>query len=46
MFIESYWPLLIENKPLFSECELVIERTEGIAECRMCGEMYNVIEND
>ncbi|MBQ6622881.1 MAG: hydrogenase maturation nickel metallochaperone HypA [Mogibacterium sp.] len=46
MFIEDYFPLMIEDRPLFKDCELVIERTEGIAECVNCGEQYNVIEND
>lgn len=46
MFIEDYYPLMIENRPLFKDCELVIERTEGIAECVNCGQKYNVIEYD
>ena len=46
MFIEDYYPLMIENRPLFKDCKLEIERTEGIAECVKCGEHYNVISND
>lgn len=46
MFIEEYFPLMIENKPLFDGCELTIEQTEGIAECKECGQMYRVIETD
>ena len=46
MFIEDYYPLMIENRPLFEGCRLVINRTEGIAECVRCGERYNVVEND
>ena len=46
MFIEDYYPLMIENRPLFEGCRLEIERTEGIAECVKCGEHYNVVKND
>lgn len=46
MFIEDYYPLMIESRPLFRDCRLTIDRTEGIAECANCGEQYNVIEND
>ena len=46
MFIENYYPIMIEGRPLFENCQLMIERTEGIAECTCCGEQYNVIEND
>lgn len=46
MFIEDYYPVMIEDRPLFQGCELKIERTEGIAECAVCGEQYNVVEYD
>lgn len=46
VFIKDYYPLMIEDRPLFEGCRLEIERTEGIAECVKCGEHYNVVEND
>lgn len=45
-FIKEYFPLMIEDKPLFEGCELTIEETEGIGRCKECGQMYRIIETD
>lgn len=41
-FIEKYYPLLIEERPMFNFCKLKIDTTEGIGECLHCGTKYNV----
>lgn len=43
-FLEEYFPLMIEDRPLFDDCKLIIERVEGIGECLQCGCRYNVVK--
>lgn len=46
MFMEQYYPLMIESKKSLQGSKLVIERIPGKARCVNCGEIYNVVEND
>ncbi|MCD8020144.1 MAG: hydrogenase maturation nickel metallochaperone HypA [Clostridiales bacterium] len=45
-FMTEYFPLMIENKPLFDDCQLIINRVSGIGRCRNCQTEYNVVENE
>lgn len=45
-FLTEYFPVIIENKPLFEGCELIVEPVEGIGECTECGTQYNVVQCD
>ncbi|SHL37907.1 hydrogenase nickel incorporation protein HypA/HybF [Anaerocolumna jejuensis DSM 15929] len=44
-FMIDYFPLMIEDKPMFEDCKLIIERSEGIGKCKTCGADYNVVQN-
>ena len=46
VFFEKYYPVVIENRPLFENCELkmVIARGEGL--CLDCGAMYNIMSTE
>ena len=46
MFMEQYYPLMVENKKCLQDSELVIERVPGKARCENCGEVYDVVENN
>jgi len=46
MFMEEYYPLMIENKKVLKDSKLVIEKIEGRARCLNCKEIYNVVEHD
>lgn len=46
MFMERYYPMIIENKKILQGSKLVIERIEGKARCVNCGEVYNVIKHN
>ena len=45
-FLEEYFPLMIEDRSLFDDCKLIIERVEGIGECLQCGCQYNVVKEN
>ncbi len=45
-FLEEYFPLMIEDKPMFDGCKLIIENIEGIGQCQQCGKQYNVLKED
>lgn len=45
-FLEEYFPLMIEDKSMFNDCKLIIERVEGIGECLKCGFRYNVVKEN
>ena len=45
-FLTEYFPVMIDERPLFDGCDLIIETREGIGKCRMCGCEYNVIKHD
>ena len=46
IFLQEYWPMLTDGKPLYKDTELIIEKIPGIARCKRCGTEFNVIENE
>ena len=46
MFLEQYYPMMVENKQCLQESKLVIEKITGEARCESCGQVYNVVEHD
>lgn len=46
MFMEEYYPLMVENRVVLQDSELIIERIAGLAKCQGCGKEYNVVEHD
>lgn len=46
VFFEKYFPVVIENRPVFEGCQLkmIIARGEGL--CLECSAMYNVAQNE
>lgn len=46
MFMTSYYPLMVENRAVLQDSELIIESVAGLAECKSCKEQYNVMEHD
>lgn len=46
VFFEKYFPVVIENRPVFKDCELkmIIARGEGL--CLECNAMYNIMANE
>lgn len=46
VFFEKYFPVVIENREMFRDCQLkmVIARGEGL--CLSCGAMYNIMKNE
>ena len=45
IFLHEYWPMLTEDKPLYKDTELVVETIPGIARCKACGTVFNVVTN-
>lgn len=43
-FMEKYYPIVIENKPLFEGSELKIEIVRGEGLCNECHAVYNIME--
>lgn len=46
MFMEEYYPMMIENRKVLENSKLEIETIEGIGECCDCGERFNVVACD
>ena len=46
IFLNEYWPILTEGKPLYKDSELIIETIPGIARCNKCHTEFNVVENE
>ncbi|MDO4520470.1 MAG: hydrogenase maturation nickel metallochaperone HypA [Erysipelotrichaceae bacterium] len=46
VFFEKYFPVVIENRPLFDGCRLKILTVRGEALCRECNALYNVAKNE
>lgn len=46
MFMEQYYPMIVEKKTCLQESKLVIERIPGKARCANCGEVYHVVGHD
>ncbi len=45
-FLEDYFPIVIENKPIFQDAVLEIEMLPGIARCQNCKTQFNIVENE
>jgi len=46
MFMEQYYPMMVEKSKSLQESKLVIEMIPGKGRCVNCGEVYNVVEHD
>ena len=46
LFFEKYFPVVIEDKPLFRDTELRIQIVRGQALCGECQSLYNVMKNE
>lgn len=44
IFMEKYFPIVIENKPLFETTQLKITTVPGRGLCRECNALYNIME--
>ena len=45
-FFESYFPVVTEGRPMFTNTELRILSVRGQALCRQCQSLYNVMKNE
>ena len=45
-FFENYFPIVIENRPLFKETELRITEEQGLGKCNDCGDTYDVRKHE
>lgn len=43
IFMEKYWPIVIEGKPLLEGSELRIEVISGEGLCNDCNSIYNIM---
>ena len=43
---ETFFPMLIEDRPLFQDAELVVAVRPGRGLCDDCNNMYNVFKNE
>ena len=46
IFMEEYYPLIVEKKDCLKDSHLVIETIPGEARCRCCGRQFNVVLHD
>ena len=46
VFFHKYYPIVIEDRPVFEGSELNIISVTGEALCRDCSAMYNVMRNE
>lgn len=44
VFFEKYFPIIIEDRPLFKDAELKMEIVPGEALCMECNSIYNVMK--
>lgn len=45
MYMEEYFPVIVDDKPRFKDTELIMEILPGNAKCSDCGTVFNVIKN-
>lgn len=45
LFMEEYFPNVVDGNPMFTDTVLEIETIPGIAKCRNCAKTFNVVEN-
>lgn len=46
VFFEKYFPIVIEDKPLFQDAKLYMRVIKGEALCEDCQTLYNVMKNE
>ncbi len=46
LFFEKYFPVVIEDRPVFAGAELRIREVKGQALCSECQTLYNVMKNE
>lgn len=46
VFMEKYYPIAIEGKPIFEGSELRIEVIPGEGLCNECNSIYNIMHNE
>lgn len=45
LFMEEYFSNVVDGNSMFTDTVLEIETLPGIAKCRNCSKMFNVVEN-
>ena len=43
VYLDECWPAAIDKKPYFKNTKLKLDVVPGMAKCRNCGEVFNVI---
>lgn len=46
VYLDECWPAAIDKKPFFKNTKLKLDVVPGMAKCRACGEVFNVIANE
>jgi len=46
VFFEKYFPVVIENRPVFENCELKMVMARGEGLCLECNAMYHISTNE
>jgi hydrogenase nickel incorporation protein HypA/HybF len=46
VFFEKYFPVVIEDRPIFAGTELRMNIVKGEALCKECKALYNVMKNE
>lgn len=46
VFFEKYFPIVVENRPIFQGTELQMNIVKGEALCTECQTLYNVMKNE
>lgn len=46
VYLDECWPAAIDKKPYFKNTKLKLDVVPGMAKCRNCGEVFNVIANE
>ncbi len=45
-FFEEYFPIVTEDRPLFSHCKLMLDKKVGEGLCMDCNALYNVMREE
>lgn len=46
LFMQEYFPNVIDGNPLFEDAVLEIETIPAVAKCKECAEEFKVVENE
>ena len=46
VYLDECWPAAVDKKPYFKNTKLKLDVVPGMAKCRNCGEVFNVIANE